>query len=357
MKVAPSPSSPSFSLRIPLYIAAWFLANGSTVIFNKYIFQNMHFHAPLTLTLIHMSIQSLLAYLTIGVFGLVDKVPVDAADYTSKLLVIAAVFCANICLGNVSLRYVPVSFMQTIKSLTPATTALLQFIIFRSRLTRPALVALIPVTLGVGLASLTELEFHFGGFIAALTSCFLTGLKFVLSSQMLAGKYKLDSINLLYYMAPPSAVFLLPMSYIFEGRFVARWIADPSRSSNDALLLALSGAVSFCLNVALFVVLKATSSVTVTVAGNVKTVGVIAVSIMIFKNRVTPLNVLGCFTAIMGCMWYGLLPVKWATMGTFETGEVKAGLEKVDVREDEDIKPLVESASGKGRSPSGVVVR
>lgn len=357
MKVSPSPTSPPFSLRIPLYIAAWFLANGSTVIFNKYIFQTMEFHAPLTLTLIHMTIQSLLAYLTITVFSLVEKVPVDSSDYTSKLLVIASVFCFNICLGNVSLRYVPVSFMQTIKSLTPATTALLQFLIFRSRLTRPALLALLPVTLGVALASLTELEFHLGGFLAALTSCFLTGLKFVLSSQMLAGRYKLDSINLLYYMAPPSAAILLPLSFVFEGKFLARWIADPSRSLNDALLLALSGAVSFCLNVALFVVLKATSSVTVTVAGNVKTVGVIAVSIMIFKNRVTPLNVLGCFTAIMGCLWYGLLPVKWATMGTFETGDVKAGLEKVDVREDEDMKPLVDSASGTGRSKSGITVR
>lgn len=32
------------------------------------------------------------------------------------------VFCINIVLGNVSLRYIPVSFMQTIKSFTPATT-------------------------------------------------------------------------------------------------------------------------------------------------------------------------------------------------------------------------------------------
>lgn len=355
MRVAAT--APPFSLRIPLYIAIWFLANGSTVIFNKYIFQNLHFHAPLTLTLIHMTVQSILAYATISVFHLVDRVPVDPADYTSKLLVIAAVFCANICLGNVSLRYVPVSFMQTIKSLTPATTALLQYAIFRSRLTRNAAIALIPVTLGVALASITELEFHLGGFLAAVTSCFLTGLKFVLSSQMLAGKYKLDSINLLYYMAPPSAALLLPVSAAFEGRFVAAWLTHPARSSNDAALLLLSGAVSFCLNVALFVVLKATSSVTVTVAGNVKTVGVIGVSIAIFKNRVTPLNVLGCFTAIMGCMWYGLLPVKWETMGSFDSGS--AGDEKAALAaDDDDAEPLVEIATSSSRGPaSSVAVR
>jgi solute carrier family 35, member E3 len=318
MKVAAFPA-PRRSM-IFFYIAAWFLANGSTVIFNKYIFQTMNFRCPLTLTFIHMSTQSVLAYLTIDVFGAVDKVAVEPADYWSKMIVIAAVFCCNICLGNISLRYVPVSFMQTVKSLTPVATAALQYVVFGSRLTPQALVSLIPVTFGVALASITELEFHLGGFIAALTSCVLTGLKFVLSSQMLAGRYKLDSINLLYYMSPPSAALLLPLSLLFESSACSAWFMNPGRTFGDLLLLLLSGVVSFVLNVALFVVLKATSSVTVTVAGNVKTVGVIGVSILIFRNKVNALNLLGCFTAVLGCTWYGLLPVKWATMGTFDSG-------------------------------------
>jgi drug/metabolite transporter (DMT)-like permease len=318
MKVSPLPSARRYV--IIFYIAAWFIANGSTVIFNKYIFQRMGFQCPLTLTLIHMSTQATLAYVTIDVLGMVDKVTVDPADYWSKLIVIAAVFCCNICLGNVSLRYVPVSFMQTVKSLTPVTTAGLQYMIFGSRLAPQALVSLIPVTFGVALASLTELEFHLGGFVAALMSCVLTGLKFVLSSQMLAGRYKLDSINLLYYMAPPSVMLLFPMCIMFETSSLLAWTGAPDRTTFDYVLLLMSGVVSFILNVCLFVVLKATSSVTVTVAGNVKTVAVIAVSIAIFRNPVTPINFLGCLTAVMGCMWYGLLPVKWATMGTFESG-------------------------------------
>jgi hypothetical protein len=36
---------------------------------------------------------------------------------------VAALTCLNIVLGNVSLRFVPVSFMQTIKCFTPATTS------------------------------------------------------------------------------------------------------------------------------------------------------------------------------------------------------------------------------------------
>jgi len=159
-----------------------------------------------------------------------------------------------------------------------------------------------------------------GGFIAALTACFLTGLKFVLSSQMLAGRYKLDSINLLYYMAPPSVVFLIPICLFMESKSVMEWVYDPMRTKNDFFLLLISGVVSYILNVTLFIVLKATSSVTVTVAGNVKTVLVIGISILIFKNPVTPVNMVGCLVAISGCCWYGLIKDKWATMGTLEIG-------------------------------------
>lgn len=306
---------------VAIYILCWFLANGTTVLFNKYIFQTMHFNNPLTLTLIHMVTQSILSYLTIDYLRYVEKVRVDPYDYYSKLLVIAAIFCSNICLGNISLRFVPVSFMQTVKSFTPVATALLQYIVFRSRLRPAALLALVPITGGVALASVTELEFHMGGFIAAMTACFLTGLKFVLSSQMLAGRYKLDSINLLYYMAPPSVAFLVPICFLLERGSVSTWLADPVRTRTDFVLLVLSGVISYVLNVTLFVVLKATSSVTVTVAGNVKTVLVIGVSILIFQNPVSVFNMLGCLIAISGCCWYGLVKDKWATMGTLDLGK------------------------------------
>lgn len=389
---------------IPRYgmVCSWTHRSGATILGNKFIFQR-GFTLPLSLTLVHMCTQSVLAALTIEVFHAVDKVPVSRPDYFRKVLPIAAVFCANIVLGNVSLRFLPVSFMQvrvsggggnvwkslfaslcssfceshprprrvlwrlgwvlwhfrghhqqslrqtpspavtnatilaalpripwahslvpvlwhpqTVKSLTPVATAFLQYMVFRSRLTPQALLTLIPVTGGVAIATISELSFHAGGFIAALTSCFLTGLKFVLSASVLGGSIKLDSINLLLYMAPPAALMLLPVAAIVEGGRLTAWMADPARVPLDYGYIFISGVISFALNVMLFIVLKATSSVTVTVAGNLKTVAVIALSVAIFRNPFTVFNALGCLIAIGGCMWYGLLPKKWATMGTLE---------------------------------------
>jgi hypothetical protein len=52
-------------------------------------------------------------------------IEVEPEDRWKRIFPMSFVFCINIVLGNVSLRYIPVSFMQTIKSFTPATTGTL----------------------------------------------------------------------------------------------------------------------------------------------------------------------------------------------------------------------------------------
>jgi hypothetical protein len=52
-------------------------------------------------------------------------IEVAPEDRWKRIFPMSFVFCINIVLGNVSLRYIPVSFMQTIKSFTPATTGYL----------------------------------------------------------------------------------------------------------------------------------------------------------------------------------------------------------------------------------------
>lgn len=103
------------------------------------------------------------------------------------------VFCINIVLGNVSLRYIPVSFMQTIKSFTPATTGncvlfvfdgfhskyeishclylkymhmtvILQWLVWRKVFERRIWVSLVPIVGGILLTSITELSFNVLGF-------------------------------------------------------------------------------------------------------------------------------------------------------------------------------------------------
>lgn len=87
-----------------------------------YFWQKLDFKFPLTVSCVHFISSSIGAYVVIKVLKLKPLIAVDPEDRWRRIFPMSFVFCINIVLGNVSLRYIPVSFMQTIKSFTPATT-------------------------------------------------------------------------------------------------------------------------------------------------------------------------------------------------------------------------------------------
>jgi len=70
------------------------------------------------------------------------------------------------------------------------------------------------------------------------------------------------------------------------------------------LCVLLSSGVAFFLNVSNFLVTLHTSPVTLQVLGNVKVVLLIAVSVAIFRNEVSPQSVVGCAACLVGVALY-----------------------------------------------------
>ena len=86
------------------------------------LLQKLDFKFPLSVSCIHFICSAIGGYVVIKVLKLKPLITVDPEDRWRRIFPMSFVFCINIVLGNVSLRYIPVSFMQTIKSFTPATT-------------------------------------------------------------------------------------------------------------------------------------------------------------------------------------------------------------------------------------------
>jgi len=282
-------------------IVMWFVMNISTLILNKYIFTSLQFTYPFTLTAVHMGTCFIGAVLTLKVFKLIPFISINWTDCFQKILPLATLFCANIVLGNVSLRWVPVSFMQTIKSSVPAFTVLLQVMFFHKSFSWDTYLSLLPVVGGVGVASWAEVNFVKVGFYAALVASIITALMAIVSGVILT--QQLDAVNLTYYLAPFSFIMLLPLAaYLEFGDIQYKW--EYYGNYEPILILIISGAIAFLLNVFTFYVIKFTSPLTYTVAGNSKVVLSITISVLIFRNEVTFLNGIGCAVALLGVMWY-----------------------------------------------------
>ncbi|CAH8354731.1 unnamed protein product [Eruca vesicaria subsp. sativa] len=288
-----------------LAILQWWGFNVTVIIMNKWIFQKLDFKFPLSVSCVHFICSSIGAYIVIKVLKLKPLILVEPEDRWRRIFPMSFVFCINIVLGNVSLRYIPVSFMQTIKSFTPATTVVvLQWLVWRKYFDWRIWASLVPIVGGILLTSVTELSFNMFGFCAALFGCLATSTKTILAESLLHG-YKFDSINTVYYMAPFATMILGLPALLLEGNGILSWF-DAHPSPWSALIIIFSsGVLAFCLNFSIFYVIHSTTAVTFNVAGNLKVAVAVLVSWLIFRNPISYMNAVGCGITLVGCTFYG----------------------------------------------------
>jgi len=287
-----------------LAIIQWWGFNVTVIIMNKWIFQKLDFKFPLTVSCVHFICSSIGAYIAIKVLKMKPLIEVEPEDRWRRIFPMSFVFCINIVLGNVSLRYIPVSFMQTIKSFTPATTVILQWMVWRKYFEWRIWASLVPIVGGILLTSVTELSFNVFGFCAALFGCLATSTKTILAESLLHG-YKFDSINTVYYMAPFATMILAVPAILLEGGGVINWFYTHEEILSSMIIIFGSGVAAFCLNFSIFYVIHSTTAVTFNVAGNLKVAVAVLVSWMIFRNPISAMNAIGCAITLMGCTFYG----------------------------------------------------
>lgn len=70
-----------------------------------------------------------------------------------KISALSLIFCASVVSGNISLKYLPVSFNQAIGATTPFFTAVFAYLMTLKREAWLTYVTLIPVVTGVIIAS------------------------------------------------------------------------------------------------------------------------------------------------------------------------------------------------------------
>uniref|UniRef100_A0A164Z811 Sugar phosphate transporter domain-containing protein n=1 Tax=Daucus carota subsp. sativus TaxID=79200 RepID=A0A164Z811_DAUCS len=222
-----------------------------------------------------------------------------------KISALSLVFCTSVVSGNVSLRYLPVSFTQAIGSTTPFFTAVFAYLMTKKREAWLTYAALVPVVTGVVIASGGEPSFHLFGFIMCVGATAARALKSVLQGILLSSEgEKLNSMNLLLYMAPVAVIFLLPATLLMEHNVVGITVALARNDVKIIWYLLFNSALAYCVNLTNFLVTKHTSALTLQVLGNAKGAVAVVVSILIFRNPVSVTGMMGYFLTVIGVVLY-----------------------------------------------------
>ncbi|GMI80823.1 hypothetical protein like AT3G11320 [Hibiscus trionum] len=286
-------------------VTAWYSSNIGVLLLNKYLLSNYGFKYPIFLTMCHMTACSLLSYTAIAWMKMVPMQTIRSRVQFLKIMALSLVFCVSVVLGNISLRFLPVSFNQAVGATTPFFTAVFAYLMTLKREAWLTYVTLIPVVTGVIIASGGEPSFHLFGFIMCVAATAARALKSVLQGILLSSEgEKLNSMNLLLYMAPIAVVFLLPSSLIMEKNVVGITVALARDDVKIVWYLIFNSALAYFVNLTNFLVTKHTSALTLQVLGNAKGAVAVVVSILIFKNPVSVTGMLGYTLTVFGVVLY-----------------------------------------------------
>ncbi|EXB54150.1 putative sugar phosphate/phosphate translocator [Morus notabilis] len=286
-------------------VASWYSSNIGVLLLNKYLLSNYGFKYPIFLTMCHMTACSLLSYIAIAWMKMVPMQTIRSRVQFLKISALSFVFCISVVFGNISLRYLPVSFNQAIGATTPFFTAVFAYLMTLKREAWLTYVTLIPVVTGVIIASGGEPSFHLFGFIICIAATAARALKSVLQGILLSSEgEKLNSMNLLLYMAPIAVVFLLPATLIMEENVVGITLALARDDVKIIWYLLFNSALAYFVNLTNFLVTKHTSALTLQVLGNAKGAVAVVVSILIFRNPVSVTGMMGYSLTVIGVVLY-----------------------------------------------------
>ncbi|XP_010672894.1 UDP-URONIC ACID TRANSPORTER 1 [Beta vulgaris subsp. vulgaris] len=287
-------------------IILWYSSNIGVLLLNKLLLSNYGFGFPIFLTMCHMSACAFLSYVSIVIFKVVPLQRVKSRSQFLKIATLSLVFCGSVVGGNISLRYLPVSFNQAVGATTPFFTAVFAYFMTFKREAWVTYACLLPVVGGVIIASGGEPSFHLFGFIMCLSATAARAFKSVLQGILLSNEgEKLNSMNLMLYMAPIAVVALIPAVFIMETNVLEVFVSLGIQHKFMWILLILNSVMAYSANLSNFLVTKYTSALTLQVLGNAKGAVAVVISILIFRNPVTVIGIGGYTMTVLGVIAYG----------------------------------------------------
>lgn len=217
---------------------------------------------------------------------------------------------------------VSMPFHQVLRSTCPVVAVLIyRFWYYRSYSTATYL-SLVPIMLGVGLATYGDYYFTSAGFFLTSLGVILAALKTIASNRLMTGSLALPALEILLRMSPLAAVQSLLYS-ISTGE-VLRFLdyVDSGRLSRTQILaLASNGVLAFLLSVASLHTNKLAGALTMTVCANLKQCLTVILGIVLFDVEVGILNGYGMVVTLVGAAIYSKVELDSKGKRTSDTTE------------------------------------
>ncbi|KAI0512015.1 hypothetical protein KFK09_012649 [Dendrobium nobile] len=209
----------------------------------------------------------------------------------------------SIGLLNLSLGFNSVGFYQMTKLAIIPCTVLLETFFFRKKFSRSIQLSLAILLLGVGIATVTDLQLNILGSILSLLAIVTTCIAQIMTNTI-QKRFKVSSTQLLYQSCPYQAITLFIIGPFLDGLLTKQNVFAFKYTPEVLVFIVVSCLISVSVNFSTFLVIGKTSPVTYQVLGHLKTCLVLAFGYVLFRDPFSWRNIFGISVAVVGMVLY-----------------------------------------------------
>jgi len=285
-------------LTIIIVILLNIFASVGIIFTNKVIFVKYDWNYATCLTSLHFFV------IFIGCEGLVRAGYIKRKALPwQEAIPMGLVWSGSIIFANFSLRVNSTDYYQAMKLLLAPVIVVWQFVVFRVKTDRREQMALVPLIVGVGLITVSDLRIKLAGTLWAVLQLLSAAavMTWVKAKQK---QHEMDPTQLLHNNSLVCFVLMTPLSPGIDFALVGTWVWTEIYTRWSILVLLCSALFALLLNISIYKIIGFKGPIILQVVGFLKTVLIFAGGSWIFTESLNPLKWIGMTIAIGGLILY-----------------------------------------------------
>eukprot|EP00597_Dinobryon_sp_UTEXLB2267_P001617 CAMPEP_0170075670 /NCGR_PEP_ID=MMETSP0019_2-20121128/12773_1 /TAXON_ID=98059 /ORGANISM="Dinobryon sp., Strain UTEXLB2267" /LENGTH=258 /DNA_ID=CAMNT_0010286803 /DNA_START=161 /DNA_END=937 /DNA_ORIENTATION=+ len=218
----------------------------------------------------------------------------------SGVLPVAIGSLLSVAFMNLNLSYNSVGFYQLSKLVCIPFTLMVQYVAYKQTVSRAVQLTLIPITFGVGYATIYDLSLNPVGLVFATCAVVATAL-----AQIFTNTYQrsldCNALQLLYHTSPYISIGMLVMCPFFDD---LNALSTYVYTTPTVIRISVSCVFALGVNITNYLVLGKTSPLTYQVLGHLKTILILVLGFTTFNKPIDMRNLLGIVIAMIGVIAY-----------------------------------------------------
>jgi len=297
-------------LHVCTLVLCWYSVSITLVLYNKWVLAQWRGNGlpfPLFYTMSHMALKGVFSssYLLFTGRCCDGALPKPNRRVFMGACLVGVMTGLDVAASNLSFVFISVAFYTMLKSASLIFILVMATAVRVERCSLQIALTIIIICGGIFLASFGEASFDMTGFALVALSELFAAIRWI-ATQVILQEGNLDAMTAVFYMSPASTLSLGPLVIARERAQLAE-LSDVGVFVDYLLIAVFPGFLAFLLLLVEVQLVKETSSLTLSVFGNLKSIVTIIVAIVIFGERTTLMQWCGLTVALGGMFAYSFV--------------------------------------------------